>query len=158
MHIEIRTPVVGNYRTVMEQFDRDLFERLSPPGADVELLRFDGSHKGDIVHIRMKLLGLIKEDWVSEIVEDGHDENKAWFVDRGSRLPFFLKEWEHHHVVEKVSEHESVIVDDIRFRSPSLLTDPLLYPVLYAQFAYRRPVYRKFFGEASSQNTPASDS
>ncbi|MEM9983463.1 MAG: hypothetical protein AAF804_00070 [Bacteroidota bacterium] len=148
MHIEIRTPVKGDYRTVMQGFDQQLFEALSPPGAGVELMRFDGSKRGDVVHIRLKLLGFIRQDWVSEIVEDGENEKKAWFVDRGVELPFFLGAWEHHHLVENTGPGHSVIVDDIRFRGPNRLMDYLLYPVLYAQFAYRRPIYQRIFGKA----------
>lgn len=151
MHIVIRTPVAGHYREVLARFDQDLFEALSPPGAGVELLRFDGSHPGDVVHIRMKLLGLIAQDWVSHITEEDATDTAAWFVDEGQQLPFFLSEWRHRHVVEKVSETQSVIVDDIYFRSPARPLDYLLYPVLYAQFAYRRPIYRRIFGKGGAQ-------
>ncbi|MEZ4685197.1 MAG: hypothetical protein R3B47_03775 [Bacteroidia bacterium] len=67
-----------------------MFEKLSPPGAGVELLRFDGSEEGDEVHIRMSLFfGLIKQDWFARIIEDGQNEQEAWFIDEGIRLPFF---------------------------------------------------------------------
>ncbi|MEO1448944.1 MAG: hypothetical protein AAFV07_05410, partial [Bacteroidota bacterium] len=108
-------------------------------------VRFDGSQPGNIVHIRLTLLGFIKQDWVSEITEVGDDGRKAWFIDAGRQLPFFLGAWEHHHIVE-AADSGSVIVDDIRFRGPWWLPTFLLYPVLYAQFAYRRPIYKQFFG------------
>lgn len=146
MRIVIKTPVRGHYRAVMGHFTRELFEQLSPPGAKVDLIRFDGSRRGDVVHIRLKLLGLIEQDWISEITEDITTPDQAWFVDEGRTLPFFLSQWQHRHVVEKVDPEHSIIVDDIRFRSPFRLIDFLLYPVMYAQFAYRRPIYRRFFG------------
>ncbi|MEL6851899.1 MAG: hypothetical protein AAFP92_25555, partial [Bacteroidota bacterium] len=117
MRFRIKTPVAGDYQEVMEGFNRDLFERLTPPGVKVALQRFDGSKKGDIVHLRLFLAGFIQQDWISEITEDGIDEEKAWFVDRGTQLPFFLKKWQHRHIVENQSNH-AVIVDDIEFRSP----------------------------------------
>ena len=147
MHIVIRTPVQGHYRRVLAQFDQSLFDQLTPPGAQVELVRFDGSHKGDLVHLRLKLLGRFPQDWISEITEEVITPEQAWFVDEGVELPFFLASWRHRHLVEKVSAEESCIVDDITFRSPYRLLDWLLYPVLYLQFAYRRPIYQRVFGK-----------
>ncbi|MEM7373730.1 MAG: hypothetical protein AAF587_34225 [Bacteroidota bacterium] len=146
MRLILRTPVQGNYQKVLSQFNQDLLEALTPPGATVELIRFDGSHEGDIVHIRLSLFGLIKQDWVVEIPEEGFTEQKAWFVDRGTQLPFFLSQWEHHHIVERTADH-STIVDDIRFGTPWWLPAFLMYPVLYLQFAYRKPIYQRIFGK-----------
>ncbi len=148
MHILIKTLVKGNYLKIIKRFDRELFETLSPPGAQIKLVRFDGSKTGDIVHLQLKLMGLIKQDWISEITSDGQDDQKAFFIDEGKQLPFFLTSWKHRHVVENKNDH-SEIIDDIHFKTPSWLTDVLLYPVLYLQFVYRKPVYRKIFGSAN---------
>ncbi len=150
MNIKIETAVRGNYKEVLARFDRELFEQLSPPGAEVDLIRFDGSHKGDIVHLRLKLAGMIKQDWISEIVEEGEDDEKAWFVDQGTQLPFFLSKWKHRHIVRRQAEEESLIVDDIHFEWHNPLLSGLLYPLLYAQFAYRAPIYRRFFGKVGT--------
>ena len=146
MKINIRTKVKGNYREVMARFDRDLFEALTPPGASVELARFDGSKKGDVVHLKMKLLGFIKDEWISEITKEGHTDRRAWFTDEGTRLPFFLTYWQHNHIVENHGEN-CVIFDQISFAGPWHVFDLFLYPVLYAQFAWRKPVYRRIFGK-----------
>jgi ligand-binding SRPBCC domain-containing protein len=59
-------------------------------------------------------------------------------------LPFFLKYWRHHHRI--VQDGQSTrIIDDIHFRSPLLLFDFLLWPVLWLQFLYRKPIYRNVF-------------
>ncbi|MCI4669914.1 MAG: hypothetical protein MRZ79_17390 [Bacteroidia bacterium] len=150
MKINIQTPVKGNYKEVLAKFDRELFEKLSPPGADVELVRFDGSHKGDIVHIRLKLLGFIKQDWISEIVDEKESEQETFFVDRGTQLPFFLSYWEHRHIVKNLGPDKCLIIDDIEFRWHNPVFSASLYPLLYAQFAYRKPIYRKYFGEPDS--------
>lgn len=149
MRFRLKTPVAGEYRQVLARFDRSLLERLSPPGAQVELVRFDGSHLGDIVHIRLTLLGFIKQDWASEIVEEEETSQKTWFTDEGIRLPFFLRYWRHQHIVENHRTY-SVIVDEIEYRTPFILFDYLMYPVLYLQFAWRKPIYRKVFGKADS--------
>lgn len=146
MRLIIQTPVQGDYREVLARFDQALFEQLTPPGAKVELLRFDGSETGDLVHIRLFLPLMKPQDWVSEIVDHGTNEQQAWFVDEGRTLPWFLSQWQHRHVVRQADGH-CVIVDDITFRGPVWLPDAALYPVLWLQFAARRPVYRRVFGE-----------
>ncbi len=148
MKIIIKTKVSGHYKDVIEKFDRKLFERLTPPGAQVKLVRFDGSQKGDIVHLQLKLFGFIEQDWISEIIEANVDESDAYFIDRGQKLPFFLTKWKHRHVVKHLGQN-SEIVDDIYFRTPTILTDILLYPVLYLQFVYRKPIYQRYFGKVT---------
>ena len=142
----IHTLVKGNYQAVMAQFDRDLFEKLSPPGAGVDLVRFDGSKKGDVVHIRLKLFGFITQDWISDITDDGVTDEEAFFIDQGSTLPFFLTFWKHRHVVKIVGGDQSEIIDDIQFQTPWWIPGFLMYPIMWAQFAYRKPIYRKYFG------------
>jgi len=145
MRIKIQTPIKGNYREVISRFDRKLFEALTPPGSQVKLVQFDGSHTGDRVHIKLKLLGFITQDWISEITSHGVDDTHAYFIDEGKQLPFFLSKWRHRHLVHKQGEN-SMIEDDIYYRSPTWLTDWLLYPVMYLQFASRKPIYQKYFG------------
>lgn len=148
MKIYIETPVASSYKEVMAGFDRNLFEALTPPGAKVELLRFDGSSLGDIVHLRLKLLWVIETDWISDIVEEGTNDQEAYFVDQGTHLPFFLSAWRHRHVVKNVGDG-SIIIDDIEFTAHNKLFSLLLYPMLYLQFLYRKPIYQKFFGKRS---------
>ena len=148
MKIYIKTPVAAPHKEVMKGFDRKLFEALSPPGAKVELIRFDGSNLGDIVHLRLKLLGFIETDWISDIIEEGANDQEAYFIDKGTHLPFFLSFWRHRHVV--VSEKGgSSIIDDIEYKAHNPILSLLLYPVLYLQFAYRKPIYQRFFGKRS---------
>ena len=94
MRLTIQTPVRGDYREVLARFDQTLFEQLTPPGAKVELLRFDGSETGDLVHIRLFLPLMRPQDWISEIVDHGTDAQQAWFVDEGRTLPWFLNSWQ----------------------------------------------------------------
>ena len=145
MNLKISTKVAGDHRVVMKGFTRDLFEQLTPPGIKVELVRFDGSETGDTVHLRLMMPLLPPQDWISEIVDHGSNEEKSWFVDKGTTLPWFLSFWEHHHLVEN-AEQGSVIIDDIRFKSASWIPDFLMYPILWLQFAGRKPVYKRVFG------------
>lgn len=145
MHLLLSTPVTGHHRDIMSRFDRSLFEQLTPPGAKVDLVRFDGSETGNIVHLRLKMPLMPAQDWISEIVEHGSNDQESWFVDQGTTLPWFLSYWQHRHVVKKAGAH-SEIIDDIRFKGPVWLPDFLMYPVLWAQFAWRKPVYQRIFG------------
>lgn len=143
MRIELRTRVPGNYRDIMDRFDRKLFEALAPPVGKLEIVEFTGSKRGDRVHIRF--LSPVKAEWISAITDHGQDEATAWFVDEGVKLPFPLKYWRHRHVVEKLGEEESVIVDDISFRAENPLFTLLMYPLLFFGFYPRKRIYRKYF-------------
>lgn len=146
MKIYIPILVKGNYKKLIEQFDAKLFNALAPPLAPVKLLRFDGSKKGDVVHIQLSLAGMFKQDWISDITEDGVNEKEAWFVDEGKKLPFFLSYWKHRHLLQNYGENTQ-IVEDIEFKTPFFLLDYLMYPILYLQFAGRKPVYLSVFGK-----------
>ncbi|MGB3587455.1 MAG: hypothetical protein WBA23_12990 [Tunicatimonas sp.] len=143
MRLIIRTSVEQDYQSVKQGFTEDLFLKLNPPFPPVQLKRFDGSSKDDIVELELNFL-LFRQTWRSLITEDGETELEWYFIDEGVKLPFFLKYWKHHHRVLKQSSG-SQIVDDIHFRSPFWLMDFLLYPVLGLQFLYRKPAYKKVF-------------
>lgn len=143
MRIRIKTAVDGHYKEVMRQFDRKLFEALAPKGISFELKRFDGSKKGDTVHL--KFGSPLNTDWISEITEDGMDEKQAWFVDEGVKVPFGIRLWKHRHIVENSGKSSSTIVDDITYGTSNKLLDILMYPFLFAAFYPRKAIYRKYF-------------
>ena len=145
MNIQIKTIVRGNYRDVLARFDRDLFEALAPPFPPMEIVEFTGSRKGDKVHIRFT--GPVKVEWVSRITEEEANDAEAWFTDEGVQLPFPLSYWRHRHVVRKVTEDTSCIIDDITYRGRNALFSLLLYPALYLGFYPRKQIYRAYFGK-----------
>ncbi|GAA5025869.1 hypothetical protein GCM10011506_10880 [Marivirga lumbricoides] len=144
MHLKLSTKVKQDYLQVKEGFNSELFMKLNPPFPPVDLLEFGGSEEGDKVHLRLNFL-FFKQDWISLITFNKTDEQCFEFIDEGTKLPFFLKKWKHHHIVKKSKDRTSIIVDDVHFRSPFLLMDFLLYPILWLQFAYRKPVYKRIF-------------
>ena len=144
MNIVIKTKVKGHYKTIMTQFDRQLFEALAPKNAKMEIVEFTGSKKGDRVHLRF--ISPIKAEWVSIITEDGSDDQQAFFVDEGVQLPFGLSYWRHQHIVRKLSETESEIIDDISFKGSNALTTLVMYPGIYASFLPRKKIYQSYFG------------
>jgi len=148
MKITVSTRVDKNYLEVKEGFTEKLFLNLNPPFPPVKLLRFDGSSKGDIVILELNFF-IFKQKWTSKITADHTDENEFYFIDEGIELPFFLKKWKHKHRVIK-SGSGSLIKDEIDYTGKFGLMTLLLFPVLYGQFLYRKPVYKKIFQLRSS--------
>jgi ligand-binding SRPBCC domain-containing protein len=144
MKISITTQVEQDYKTVLEGFTRDLFLALAPPFPPVNLLRFDGCQKGDIVELELNMI-FFKQRWDALIIESGEKENEVFFTDIGTKLPFFLKTWKHFHRILQNPDQTSSIIDHFEYTTPFLLLDYLMYPVLYAQFAWRKPIYKKLF-------------
>ncbi len=151
MRLLLQTSVRQPLPQVWAGFDRKLFDQLAPPFPPVEVVRFDGCLRGDVVHLRLNFI-VFRQDWVSDIIDqqstgmpDQPDE--IFFVDEGTKLPFFLRYWHHRHrLVRDTQTGGTHIIDDITFRTPSLLTDYLFYPLMWLQFAYRKPIYRRVFG------------
>ncbi|GAB3919300.1 SRPBCC family protein [Larkinella terrae] len=143
MKISIETTVKQDYRRVWAGFTQELFDQLSPPFPPVKVVRFDGCRKGDIVHLRLNFL-LFRQDWISCIIDQQETEQEIYFIDEGIQLPFFLSYWHHKHRIIKQGNY-TCIADEINFRTPTLLTDFLIYPIMYGLFAYRKPIYKRFF-------------
>jgi len=143
MRVRIKTVVEANKSQVISGFDEKLFVKLSPPFPKVKLLRFDGCGVGDKVEIQLNFI-LFQQIWKSEIIESEIDDEHFYFIDIGKELPFFLKSWRHKHIITAKGDG-CLIEDDINFSTGLLLTDILFYPAMYLQFAYRIPVYRRYF-------------
>lgn len=143
MKINIKTRVEQDYLSVKQGFNKDLFLKLNPPFPPVKLLRFDGCRRGDKVSLELNFI-FFKQTWTSIITSDRTDDKEFFFVDEGKKLPFFLRFWKHKHRIIR-EESGSIIVDEINFSARLKILSPLLYPVLYAQFWYRKPIYKKIF-------------
>ena len=143
MRFKIKTTVKGNYKDVFEKFDRELFEYLLPTAPETRLVEFGGSREGDLVHI--EFVRPFRAKWISEIKEDGMDIQKAWFVDEGIVLPFGLKHWRHVHIVRKVDDRTSEIIDDIEYDFANRFISSMLLPAVYLAFLPRKRQYRQYF-------------
>lgn len=142
MKLTITTTVRANYLSIKNDFTEELFLKLTPSFPPVRLLRFDGCKKGDIVTVELNFI-FFKQKWTSHITADNTDDNIFEFTDEGTVLPFFLRSWKHHHQIHRIDDTKSRIVDAIEFSTSTLLTDYLLFPALWFQFLYRKPIYRK---------------
>lgn len=145
MKLFFRTQVEQSFDYVSSRFDKDLFESLKPPVMSLEVVRFDGCQTGDMVELRMGL-GPFKQDWHSEITYHDFTDNRFVFHDKGVLLPPPLKFWLHKHIVlSEENSSETLIIDDIEFKSGFKLLDYLIYPFMYLLFALRKPVYKQYF-------------
>ncbi len=143
MNLTLKTKVNGNYKKVMAAFDRELFEALKPPVGKMEIVEFTGSQKGDRVHIRF--LKPIKAEWISDIIEDNITDDSAWFVDVGVKLPWPLASWKHRHIVERIDDDHSFVIDNMTFTGKNILLTLLLYPAIFLGFYPRKSIYKKYF-------------
>lgn len=138
MKIIIKTPIERDYREVFSRFDLHLFEALKPPVVNLVVERFDGCKKGDEVHL--KISGM---RWVSHITDFFSGEDEIYFVDRGVIVPPPIKSWKHIHKIERTGNNTCQVVDDIEFSTGNIVMDKLIYPVIYAMFIMRKPIYKR---------------
>ena len=145
MHVTLRTAVSQPPALVMAGFTRELFVALAPPFPRLRLLRFDGCRTGDRVEIELDTL-VKRLSWTSLIVDDGvQPDGTLFFIDEGQVLPPPLRFWRHRHLIQPGPNGGSVIVDALEYRTASRLLDVVIYPAMWAQFAWRRPIYRRWF-------------
>ena len=147
MKIYIATEVDQNYKSVFAQFDKDLFLALKPPLIQLNLTRFDGCHTGDKVEMTLGMFGILQA-WTALIVDQKETEKEIYFVDEGQQIPPPIKEWRHRHGIQKIAGNRTLIVDDIEYSTGLKVLDILMYPIMYLQFWYRKPVYRRYFSKS----------
>ncbi|MGB0522069.1 MAG: SRPBCC family protein [Flammeovirgaceae bacterium] len=145
MRLIIKTKVAQSLNEVWKGFSAELFKQLNPPFPLVNLKRFDGSETGNEVHLELNFIAF-KSQWVSVITDHDLQDDEIYFIDEGKVLPKLFKYWKHRHRILKDGEN-SIIVDDITFKSPSVILDILLLPALYLQFLYRIPIYKRVFSK-----------
>lgn len=147
MKILIQTKITGaNQIQIYSLFNEALFKALAPPFPKMQVLKFDGCRKGDEVQVKLHF-GLFAQRWDSIITESGSDEQKSFFIDEGTRLPFFLKSWKHTHIIRQAGE-DVIIEDNIDLKWSSPIWATLIFPGLYLSFLYRKPIYRKYFSRS----------
>ena len=144
MKLIFNTPIALPFEKVRDQFNIELFNFISPTLIPFKHHRFDGCKKGDEFHFEVGFQG-VTQDWVGHVTfEETND--KGWsFIDEGKVLPWPLSHWKHHHRVDKVSDTECMIVDDIEYECSPAMMAPVIAPVLWAIFAIRPYRYKKFF-------------
>lgn len=146
MKIFLPTEINNNLHSTFGLFNEDLFKALKPPAVELNVLKFDGCKKGDEVHLEISF-GPLKQKWISLITDDLISDDVCFFIDEGKKLPPPLKSWKHIHRIRKIDDHNCVIEDDIEYSTGNSILDRLIYPILYAQFKTRKPVYQKLLNK-----------
>ncbi|NVK86192.1 MAG: hypothetical protein HWE21_17835 [Cytophagia bacterium] len=145
MKFTLRTNVAQSLENVKEGFNEDLFSQLAPPFPKVNIKQFDGSKKGDIVSLELNFI-IFRQNWTSKIVDEGSSDTEYFFIDEGTILPFGITFWRHKHTLQSINE-KTQIIDEVEFRSWNGLASLLLFPILLSQFFYRKPIYKRIFGQ-----------
>ena len=145
MKISVSTLVDQDFISVKKEFNAQLLKRLSPPFPKVTIKKFDGISTSDLVSMELDFL-FFKQTWDGEIIDHRHSDDEFYFIDKGIRLPFFLKSWQHKHRLINKGE-QTLIVDEIDYRSSNRLLTILFYPVMLGQFWYRKPIYKRYFSK-----------
>jgi ligand-binding SRPBCC domain-containing protein len=149
MRIRLITTVKTPFKVVSTHFDRKLFEYLLPPLSLATIRRFEGQNPGDIIDVKLKLpfgrfwTVIIKESWSSA--------REYGFSDRGLRVPFGIKYWQHTHRVVARNESSSFIIDEIEYETSLLLLDYLIFIPLFLAFYPRKFQYPKYFKKLQDQ-------
>ena len=80
MKLLFKTTIDLSYDKVQERFNRDLFVYLSPKLIPFELKRFDGTKKGNEIHIDLGMW-VLKQEWVSLITFEETNSSGWSFID-----------------------------------------------------------------------------
>ena len=145
MRFTVVTPVSGIPVEIFQKFQRPLLEALVPPWAKITIHRFDGSVKGDKIELNVKLLGLIDQAWENLVTENFESDRECFFVDEGTKMPFPVTFWKHKHRIIGLKSG-SEIRDEIEFHCNSIFLEWIMFPVVWIQFVWRKPIYKKVFG------------
>ncbi|SOE20150.1 Ligand-binding SRPBCC domain-containing protein [Spirosomataceae bacterium TFI 002] len=146
MELKIQTTVQRDHLYVWQNFNQTLFEKLSPPFPKAKLIQYDGNEVGCKVDIELDFL-IFKNRWLSVITENGETKNGLYFRDQGEKLPFFLGKWSHKHIIEPYQNGQTIIKDEVSFEAPIPWLSFLLYPLIWGQFLWRIPIYKRTFSK-----------
>lgn len=144
MRLHFETNINLPFEKVRDQFDQKLFLYLSPKFIPFKMNRFDGCKAGDEYHLQV-----LSGEWKGTITFEETNASGWSFIDEGKVLPWPLKNWKHHHRVDKISATECRIVDDINFECFSSVFNILVKPFLWAVFAIRPKRYQSYFKDRS---------
>lgn len=136
--IDHKTP-----QELLALFNKDLFIALKPPLINLNVERFDGCKTGHEIHLKMDVFGVLNQSWISVITDHSESFEECYFVDEGKLLPPPLKYWRHRHLLVRINDQASYVVDDITYSTGNHFLDTIIYPALYAMFSFRIPIYKK---------------
>ena len=140
---KIQTEIGAAMPFVWSQFNEALLRKISPPFPQVNIKRFDGCNKGDLVILEINLL-FTRVIWSSKITYSNQDIHQSTFIDEGITVPFGIKYWKHEHSIIKIDESKCYILDYVTYKTSNIFLDIILFPFLWGMIIYRKPFYKKY--------------
>lgn len=128
-------------QTVYGVFNDRLLTALSPPLAKPLTKQYGGNRPGDRLHFVLRT-PLGAKDWTGQVTEESRTESEIYFVDEGHQMPFGITRWKHKHRLIKTS-FGTQIRDEVQFDAKNSLLAVFLFPAIWLQFLYRKPLYEK---------------
>tara|TARA_Y100000766_G_C18719694_1_gene513259 strand:+ start:198 stop:647 length:450 start_codon:yes stop_codon:yes gene_type:complete len=116
----------------------DFLTALQP----VKILNWDGIESGKVASFSFWFFG-----WKGmKVIHEGYESQDSYlrFIDKGLELPFGLRDWNHHHIVE-VHGNNVVIVDRVRLHSQSRIKLYFIYPIMIFPILIRKISYKIWF-------------
>lgn len=143
MRIKLTTTVICPFEKVTANFGEDLFNYLAPPPFIATSEKYEGEEIGNLIEMNFHLP--FPGKWISEITSREETENRFQFEDRGVELPLGLSQWHHKHIVERIDNMQTRIIDDMQFEVKHWILRVPVYIGLYLGFAPRKGKYRSYF-------------
>lgn len=128
---------------IFKLFNKDMFFFLTK-NAPVKPIRYDGDYIGAEIHLQMLLPW--KDEWISVITDRKEGEKLSYFTDKGKKLPYNIKKWQHKHIVKKV-KNGIIIEDDISFESTNWFFNQFWRLSFIPQFLMRKKQYKKYLNK-----------
>lgn len=142
MRFTVTTHVRGvSPQAAYSVFTDRLLAALSPPFVKPVTQLYEGNRPGHQLRFSLHT-PLGTQTWTGKVTEEQISETEIYFVDEGLEMPFGLIYWRHKHRLLKTVEGTR-IRDEVQFRTKNSLLSVLLFPVLWFQFLYRKPMYAK---------------
>lgn len=128
-------------REAYSVFTDQLLTTLSPPFAKPVTRLYEGNRPGHRLHFILHT-PLGAKTWTGKVTEEQVSEAEIYFIDEGAEMPFGLTYWRHKHRLIKTNEGTR-IRDEVQFETKNSFLAFFLFPVLWFQLLYRKPMYEK---------------
>lgn len=142
MQFTFITRVSAQRDQVADQFNEDLLLKLKPPLLTMQLIRYDGQHRGDELKFQVGI-GKMTQTWHGAITQHRYTQKHWLFRDEGISLPHPLKTWQHTHVL-KAADQNTLIIDRVKFCGKNAMYTVLLCLPIAIMFLMRKPLYQRW--------------
>lgn len=130
--------------SVWALFTRDLFLALAPAWPRLQVHVFEGCYPGNRVELSLNF-GLFQAEWKGRVTQQGESEQEIQFTDVALQPPLGLSYWQHTHRLIRLSEQETLLVEDIYLQGRNPLMTALLWLAFWGQMRLRGSAYRAYF-------------